>query len=84
MAVTRWEDDASVWHGPDYGSEVLRYHPQDRATFGRLAGQWRATNACEWVGELGVARAAADHPLNARLAVEGLLISYIRSIREPS
>jgi hypothetical protein len=38
MAVTRWEDDASVWHGPDYGSEILRYHPQVRsaAVAGRI------------------------------------------------
>lgn len=27
MSVTRWEDDATVWHGPDYGAEALRHHP---------------------------------------------------------
>lgn len=27
MSIKRWEDDATVWHGPAYGSEALRYHP---------------------------------------------------------
>ena len=28
MAVTRWEDDATVWSGPYYGEDSLHYHPQ--------------------------------------------------------
>lgn len=38
MSVKRWEDDATVWHGPDYGSEVLHYHPQveSAAVAGRI------------------------------------------------
>ncbi|RWB17243.1 MAG: hypothetical protein EOQ41_32920, partial [Mesorhizobium sp.] len=38
MNVKRWEDDAIVWRGPDYGSEVLRYHPQvpSAAVAGRI------------------------------------------------
>ena len=27
MAVTRWEDDATVWAGPFYGAEALQYRP---------------------------------------------------------
>ena len=49
MAVTRWEDDASVWHGPDYGSEVLRYHPQVRsaAVAGRII---TCVDVVDWSG----------------------------------
>ncbi|WP_321342337.1 VCBS repeat-containing protein [Breoghania sp.] len=27
MAITRWEDDASVWNGPDYTDQNIRYAP---------------------------------------------------------
>ncbi|MDK1493724.1 VCBS repeat-containing protein [Sinorhizobium sp. 7-81] len=38
MSVKRWEDDATVWHGPDYGSEALQYHPdvKSAAVAGRI------------------------------------------------
>ncbi|MDR6819835.1 hypothetical protein J2X76_005032 [Neorhizobium sp. 2083] len=38
MSVTRWEDDATVWHGPNYGSEALQYHPdvKSAAVAGRI------------------------------------------------
>jgi DNA polymerase III subunit delta' len=60
----------------------LRYHPEDDNVFRRLAERWRVEGACEWIGELRSARASAEHPLNAKLAIEALLISYARSIRD--
>lgn len=38
MGVKRWEDDAIVWRGPDYGVEALNYHPdvQSAAVAGRI------------------------------------------------
>lgn len=27
MSVVRWEDDASVWHGPTYVDQEISYHP---------------------------------------------------------
>jgi len=38
MSVTRWEDDATLWHGPNYGSEALHYHPdvKSAAVAGRI------------------------------------------------
>jgi DNA polymerase-3 subunit delta' len=59
---------------------VVRYHPEDVVAFRQLGTQWRVVEACGWVGELQWARAFADHPLNAKLAIEGMLLSYVRSI----
>ena len=38
MTIKRWEDDAILWHGPDYGQQALRYHPQveSAAVAGRI------------------------------------------------
>lgn len=38
MNVQRWEDDATVWQGPAYGSEALSFHPQveSAAVAGRI------------------------------------------------
>lgn len=27
MSVKRWEDDATVWSGPSYDEQIVRYHP---------------------------------------------------------
>ena len=62
---------------------VVRYHPKDVVAFRQLGTQWHAAEACEWLGELQTARAFADHPLNAKLAIEGMLLSYVRSIGTP-
>jgi DNA polymerase-3 subunit delta' len=58
---------------------VVRYYPEDVGAFRQLGTQWTAREACGWVGELQSARAVADHPLNAKLAIEGMLLSYVRS-----
>jgi DNA polymerase-3 subunit delta' len=59
---------------------VVRYHPQEAAALRQLGTQWRIAEACSWMAELRNARSFADHPLNAKLAIEGMLLSYIRSI----
>jgi DNA polymerase-3 subunit delta' len=62
---------------------TVRYHPQEVAAMRQLGGKWRAVRACSWLAELQVARSFADHPLNAKLAIEGMLLSYVRSINGP-
>jgi hypothetical protein len=34
-----------------------------------------------WIDSLGQARAAADHPLNARLVIEAVLVDYVSCLR---
>ena len=59
----------------------LRYHPADEASFAALARHWRLSCAGAWIDTLVRLRAVADHPLNARSAVEAALLDYIESIR---
>lgn len=49
MSVTRWEDDATVWHGPDYGAEALHYHPEveSAAVAGRII---TCVDVVDWSG----------------------------------
>ena len=61
---------------------TVRYHPDEVAAFQGLAGRWRPARACSWLADLRALRAYADHPLNAKLAVEGMLLSYAQSINE--
>jgi DNA polymerase-3 subunit delta' len=58
----------------------IRYHPDEMDALRQLAGQWQLTQACAWLAELRTARSFADHPLNAKLSIEGMLLSYVRSI----
>ena len=58
----------------------VRYHPDEVAAMRQLAATWKVTQACAWLTELRIARSFADHPLNARLAIEGMLLSYVGSI----
>lgn len=49
MSVKRWEDDATIWHGPDYGSEALSYHPDvaSAAVAGRII---TCVDVVDWSG----------------------------------
>jgi DNA polymerase-3 subunit delta' len=58
----------------------LRYHPGDAASFEGLARHWRLPAAGAWMDRLRSLKAVADHPLNPRAAVEGVLLDYIDSI----
>ena len=59
---------------------TVRYHPDEVAAIRQLGTKWQAVPACAWMAELRIARSFADHPLNAKLAIEGMLLSYVRSI----
>jgi DNA polymerase-3 subunit delta' len=59
---------------------TVRYHPDEIAAMRQLGTKWQAVPACTWMAELRIARSFADHPLNAKLAIEGMLLSYVRSI----
>ncbi len=58
----------------------LRYHPADAASFEALSRHWSLRAASDWIDRLNDLRALSDHPLNARAAIEGLLLAYIGSI----
>ncbi len=59
---------------------ALRYHPGDAASFEALSRYWTLRAASNWIDRLRDLRAVAEHPLNARAAIEGLLLEYIGSI----
>ena len=61
----------------------LRYHPGEAVSFEVLARQWHLEAAGTWMDRLRALRAVAEHPLNPRAAVEGALLDYIQSIRQP-
>lgn len=58
----------------------LRYHPDEGRAFEALSRDWSLAAASVWVDRLRAMRSVADHPLNARAAVEGLLLEYVASI----
>lgn len=65
---------------------AVRYHPQRHAALRAVAADAPVEGLLGWVKSLERARAVADHPLNARLAVEALLIEYaqrLASARNP-
>jgi DNA polymerase-3 subunit delta' len=72
--------------GWDYISHQLagrvRYHPGDSPAFEAIAtAGWPLPAAGAWLDQLRDLRAVADHPLNARLAVEGALLDYMASLQ---
>lgn len=58
----------------------LRYHPADEASFSTLLHHWSAPGASGWIERLVRLQRVAEHPLNARAAVEGALLDYVESI----
>jgi DNA polymerase III subunit delta' len=58
----------------------LRYHPGEAGAFEALAEVWSLQAAGTWADRLRGLRSVADHPLNPRAAVEGMLLEYIASI----
>jgi DNA polymerase-3 subunit delta' len=61
----------------------VRYHPTDVAIFEALSRQWSLAAAGAWMDRLRGLRAVAEHSLNARSAIEGVLLDYIESIQAP-
>jgi DNA polymerase-3 subunit delta' len=60
----------------------VRYHPADVAIFAGLAHRWRLASAGAWLDRLIGLRAIAEHALNPRSAIEGVLLDYIESIKQ--
>lgn len=60
---------------------ALRYYPAEHASFAQLAYHWSLERASAWLDELRDMRRSAEHPLNARLAVEVALLRYRQSVR---
>lgn len=59
----------------------VRYYPKHKRALAAVARDCDPERLLEWVGQLANAQATADHPLNARLALEGLLMGYLEAVR---
>lgn len=62
----------------------VRYHPKQREALARLAANVPESRLIVWMDSLAQARATADHPLNARLVIEALLVEYVACLRGES
>jgi DNA polymerase-3 subunit delta' len=78
VLMQRW-----VWDYFSYRTGgALRYHPAEAKAFDALAQVWSLQAAGAWADRLLTLRSVAEHPLNPRAAVEGILLEYIASIAE--
>ena len=59
----------------------VRYYPKQQKALAAVARECDLERLLGWLGELANAQATADHPLNTRLAVEGLLMGYLDAVR---
>ncbi len=59
----------------------VRYYPKQKKALAAVARECDLERLLGWLGELANAQATADHPLNTRLAVEGLLMGYLDAVR---
>jgi len=59
----------------------LRYHRKHREALVRLAADISEGRLLGWMESLKQARVNAEHPLNARLVVEALLVDYLGCLR---
>lgn len=59
----------------------VRYHRKQREILSRLAAGVPESRLLVWTDTLKQARATADHPLNARLVIEALLVDYVSCLR---
>jgi DNA polymerase-3 subunit delta' len=60
----------------------LRYHPRHQRSIAQLAQSALPDRLWNWSRSLGRAYAARDHPLNARLVLEAILVEYAASLGE--
>ena len=58
----------------------VRYYPQRKRAIAAAARSCEPARLLDWLAQLTEAQATAEHPLNARLAVEGALIGYIGTV----
>jgi DNA polymerase-3 subunit delta' len=54
----------------------VRYHRSHQAVISRLAGKVCEDRLWAWTAALNKAQASSEHPLNARLVVESMLLRY--------
>jgi DNA polymerase-3 subunit delta' len=59
----------------------VRYHRKQREILSRLAAGVPETRLLRWIDSLKRARESADHPLNARLVIEALLVDYVSCLQ---
>jgi DNA polymerase-3 subunit delta' len=59
----------------------VRYHRKQREILSRLAAGVPETRLLRWIDALKQARESADHPLNARLVIEALLVDYVSCLQ---
>jgi hypothetical protein len=59
---------------------AIRYHPAETRAFEALSGAWSLQAAGAWADRLRDLKSVAEHPLNARSAVEGVLLEYMASV----
>jgi DNA polymerase-3 subunit delta' len=59
----------------------VRYYPQRQGAIASVARACDPQRLLVWLGQLTEAQAVAEHPLNARLAVESALIGYLSTVR---
>jgi len=58
--------------------QSVRYHPSRSARIVRIAAAASGTHLWNWIDSLRTAASAREHPLNARLVIESLLVSYMQ------
>ncbi len=59
----------------------VRYYPKHQRALAAVARDCEPQRLLNWLLQLANARATADHPLNARLAVESLLMGYMEAVQ---
>lgn len=59
---------------------AVRYHPREQQALMRLARSASPPAVLAWLEHLNRLRATRDHPLNARMVVEGALLSYVECL----
>ncbi len=60
----------------------VRYHPSRERQIRRLAPSVRTDGLWLWINAIKKASAASEHPLNARLVLESVLIDYLEVFSE--
>jgi len=59
-------------------TQSVRYHPSRSARIARIAATASGERLWNWIDSLRSAVSAREHPLNARLVIESLLVSYAK------
>jgi DNA polymerase-3 subunit delta' len=62
-------------------ADRVRYYPRQQRAIAAVARSSEAERLIGWLAQLAQAQAAATHPLNAKLAVERVLIGYMDATR---